>query len=520
MHPLYRPALILPLLFSLAGFPAAAEEAPEERAEERPNFIFILTDDQRWNSLGKLNPILRTPNLDRMIDEGVWFQQAMVTTPICAASRASIFSGMTERATGVTFQMPPLSWRYAEKSYPAVLKEAGYRTGFIGKFGFGLPKGAREIWFSDFQPGPDWPEWKKEKGPVFIDAEGEPREMHDGAIERKYYFYDVEGKPRHSTDVDVDRAAAFLESLEPGENFCLSISPIAPHAIDRDPGQYFWSEASDPLYRDLEIPFPEETGTDEFFESRFPEVFAEGENRRRWRWRFETPEKFQEMVKGYYRLLTDVDRMVGRLREDLERLGLAENTVIVYMGDNGYFLGERGLAGKWTMHELSIRVPLIVYDPRLPAESRGRVVEQPVLNIDIAPTFLDLAGIEPAEFIQGQSFRPLIGGEDVRLWPVTFHEHLFEYRGQLPQTEGVRTDRWKYMRYFEFSPMLEELYDLEADPDEIHNLAGDPDHAETLAELRGLCDEKVEEYGGTWPYTAEGRERKAVEMKKAAQPRS
>ncbi len=484
----------------------------------RPNFVFILSDDHRWNSLGALDPILQTPNLDRMIAEGVWFREAMVTTPICAASRASILTGMTERTTGVTFETPPLAWEYVEASYPAALKTAGYRTGFIGKLGFGLPNGARESMFTDFQPGPDWPAWKPEQGPVFSRETGEPQRMHEGKVAGLSYFYDVGGEAKHTTETDADRARVFFESLEPGQNFCLSISSIAAHAVDSDPGQFFWSKESDSLYRDATIPFPEKTGSDAFFESRFPEVFAQGENRHRWGWRFDSPEKFQEMVKGYYRLLTDLDRMVGRIRGDLEELGLADNTVIIFMGDNGYFLGERGFADKWTMHELSIRVPLIVYDPRLPENLRGRTIPQPVLNIDIAPTLLSLAGEEPAEFIQGKSLLPLLQGAEKQLWPVTFHEHLFEYRGRLPQTEAVRTDRWKYIRYFNFDPMPEELYDLKSDPDETVNLAETSEYATTLREMRALCAEQVEKYGGTWPHTQQGRKTKYAEMKTAATP--
>jgi arylsulfatase A-like enzyme len=506
---------VLSILPLAAGF---ANDAADRDAR-RPNFIFIYTDDQRWNSLGKLDPILQTPNLDRLIDEGVWFQKATVTTPICAASRASLLTGLTERTTGVTFHTPPLAWNYVKASYPAVLKEAGYRTAFFGKFGFPVPEGAHQAMFTDFEPRPALRAWTREDGPVFIDADGRPRQMHESALEGLHFFYEVDGKARHITDIDADRTAAFLESIRPGENFCLSISTPAPHAIDRDPEQYHWSEASDSLYRDIEIPSPGETGNDSFFESRFPEIFAEGENRRRWHWRFDTPEKYQRMVKGYYRLLTDVDRMVGRIREDLDRLGMADNTVIVLMGDNGYFLGERGFAGKWTMHELSIRVPLIVYDPRLPEELRGRVIDQPVLNIDISPTLLEMAGLKAAEFVQGQSLLPLLQGEEIRLWPVTFHEHLFEYHNRLPQTEGIRTDRWKYIRYFKVDPLLEELYDLEKDPEEIVNLAVSPGHAEVLAELRALCDSRVEQYGGRWPYTDKGREEKAAAMKRAARAR-
>jgi len=160
---------------------------------------------------------------------------------------------------------------------------------------------------------------------------------------------------------------------------------------------------------------------------------------------------YQHSVKSYYRLVSGVDRVVGRIVARLKQKGLTDNTIILYTGDHGFYLGERGFAGKWYPHEVSIRVPLVVYDPRLPAAERGTRRDQTVLTIDLAPTF--------------------------------FYEHLFKHR-TIPCSEAVRDSRYKYIRYVESDPLCEELYDLEKDPDEAHNLANDPAHAATLERMR------------------------------------
>jgi arylsulfatase A-like enzyme len=188
-------------------------------------------------------------------------------------------------------------------------------------------------------------------------------------------------------------------------------------------------------------------------------------------------------VKGYYRLVTGIDRVVGRLRAALAERGLADRTAIVYSGDNGFFLGEYGLAGKWTPHEPSIRVPLLVYDPRLPDAARGRARPEIALNIDIAPTLLALADLEPSASMQGRSLMPLVRGA-IEDWRTDFfYEHLFEHP-RLPKMEGVRTEQWKYIRYLETDPVVEELYDLRRDPQELENLAGRPAWEPVLTRLR------------------------------------
>ncbi len=416
-----------------------------------PNYIFLLIDDQRWDALGCAgNPIIQTPNMDRMAEEGMRFSRAFVTTPICAASRASIFTGLYERTHGYTFTKPPIRREFTDISYPALLRRAGYRTGFIGKFGVKVEDGVMEEMFDSSQ------------------------------VSDQKYFHEIDGQRRHLTDIHGDRAVEFLRGCNPDEPFCLSLSFWAAHAVDEDPLQYFWPEACDDLYVHDDIPVPD-TADPAFFDA-LPDFLKASMNRIRWHWRFDTPEKFQSMVKGYYRMVSGIDGVIGRLREELSRLNRDRDTIIILMSDNGYFLGERGFAGKWLMHDLSILVPLIIYDPRIPSERRGSVLDHMVLNIDIAPTLLAMAGIDVPKAMQGRSLAPLIMGQAGGWRQEVICEHLWDHP-EIPQTECLRTDRWKYIRYWKH-PEYEELYDLHNDPHEAENLAGNPARADLLMDLR------------------------------------
>jgi arylsulfatase A-like enzyme len=191
-------------------------------------------------------------------------------------------------------------------------------------------------------------------------------------------------------------------------------------------------------------------------------------------------------------MIGGVDLAIGRLLAELERLGLQENTIIILTSDNGQFLGERGYTGKWTMHEPSIRVPLIVFDPRATSAPRGRVIEEMVLNVDIAPTIIDLAGIAPPAISQGRSLLPLLRGDASKWRSAILTEHLWDHP-KIPQTEAVRTERWKFIRYPQHRE-FEELYDLSVDPWEEHNLATLPEYTGRIADLRRRCDEMVMRY--------------------------
>lgn len=437
--------------------------------EKRPNIVFLLTDDQRWDMMGSSgHPIIHTPNMDRMAKDGVRFESAFVTTSICAASRASIFTGTFERTHGYTFGKPPVPARFTDKSYPVVLRSAGYRTGFVGKYGVKMKASgagkATETLFDFFKPLSPGPYLKKQP----------------------------DGTTRHLTDIMGDTAVDFLRGSTPGQPFCLSVSFCAPHAEDGDRDkQYHWPESVDHLYRDVTIPEPALSEA-AFFASQ-PEFLRTSMNRIRWKWRFDTPEKYQRSVKGYYRMISGVDVVIGRIREELARLGLAGDTVLIFTGDNGYFLGERGFAGKWVPYEDSLHVPLVVCDPRARAALRGATPAQLVLNVDIAPTMLELAGVPTPRTYQGRSLVPILAGRSGEWRDDFFFEHLLD-NPDIPKHEGVRTERWKYARYFEQKPVYEELYDLKTDPQETRNLAKDRRHAEVLDRLRKRCSRLRDQY--------------------------
>jgi len=437
-----------------------------------PNILFILTDNQRADLLGCAgNDIIQTPHLDRLAAEGVRFENAFATTPICAASRASYLTGLYERRHQFTFLTPPLRREFSDISYPALLKSSGYHTGFIGKFGVARngpepsleDEGALSNMFDHFDNYEHWTD------------EGYEIPQPDGSI-------------RHLTDITGDNSVAFLEEHAEAHldrPFCLSISFNAPHAQDGDPRHYIWSPPEDDLYVDADIPAPANDNPD-FFDA-LPPFIRESESRVRWHTRFDTPENHARHIKGLYRMVSGIDRNVGRLLETLDRLGLADDTIIIYTSDHGMYYGDRGLSDCWQMNDPCLRIPMIVHDHRI---ERARVCSDLALNIDIAPTILDLCGLDIPDGTQGQSLVPLLTGQKTE-WRTSFLcEHLFN-RSDIPKSEGVRTTRWKYIRYFEQSPAHEELYDLSTDPNESINLAGVTEYAEQLDQLRQQCDQSI-----------------------------
>ena len=459
---------LLPLLFVVASI-GCSKEKFDTVATERPNLLFIISDDQRFDMLGVVNPMLETPNMDQMAADGIRFEYAFVTTPICAASRASLLTGLVERTHQYTFGTPPLATALTQQSYPALLRNAGYQTGFIGKFGVKTEPGVVDSLFDVFEPFSSAPYLK---------------EQADGSF-------------RHLTDITTDRAIEYLNSMNKSEPFALTLSFNAPHADDGDERQFIWPAEMNNKYVDVTIPDPP-LSDPAFFQAQ-PEFLQETSlNRIRWHWRFDSPEKAQEMTKGYFRMISGVDAGIGRVLKQLKSLDLADNTVVILMGDNGYFLGERGYAGKWLPYDLSIRVPLIVLDPRSEQHLRGTMPTKPVLNIDIAPTLLDLAGIAVPSEMQGESLVPLIQGESPPGWRTDFFVELLFNHPEIPKHEGVRGERFKYARYFEQIPVYEELYDLLEDPVETKNLAGDSSHSAILSRLRNRTDELMTAYGG--PY--------------------
>jgi len=445
---------------SLAGCDQNLSER-RAAAQKQPNIIFLLTDDHRADAMGCAgNTIIQTPNMDDLAANGIRFTNAFVTTSICASSRASIFSGQWTSRHGIIDFRTHFSEEALARTYPMLLRQAGYRIGFIGKYGVG-PKRDLPIDKYDY--------WKGFPG------------------QGRYEHKDENGNYKHLTQIMGEQAIEFLRGCSQEQPFCLSISFKAPHVQDSDPRQFIYDRAYSDLYKDIAIPTPE-TANPRYFEA-LPEFLRNSEARRRWNIRFPNNEKFQESVRSYYRLITGVDVVIGKIRDRLKQLNLDDNTVIILTGDNGFYLGEYGLAGKWFPHELSIRVPLIVYDPRAAGKHRGLVLDQMALNVDIAPTILELAGLPVPQQMQGQSLVPLLKGKDPVWRYEFFYEHPFEHK-TIAKSEALRTVRYKYARYTDYD--YEELYDLDNNPAETINLAKDDKYKDVLTFLRKRCNELAE----------------------------
>ncbi len=435
-------------------------------AADRPNIIYLMTDDQRADTLGCTgNPIIHTPEIDRLASQGVLFENAFVTTAICMTNRACVFTGQYAARHGIWNFNIDFTPKQLRNTYLAQLKAVGYRTGFIGKWGVGHPRQANGI--LDYNQG----------------FPGQSR----------YFQGDVKEKQgQHLTAKMGDQAIEFLQGCDKGTPFHLSISFKAAHVQD-SADIYSDQFPSDPafadLYTDVTIPQPH-TAAAEYFD-RFPDFIKNSMNRDRWAIRFRSPAQFQRSVKDYYRLITGVDVVVGRIRAQLEKQGLAENTIIIYTSDHGFFLGEYGFAGKWTPHDLSIRIPLIVFDPRPDSMPRGSRRSEMALSIDMAPTILSYAGIEAPDGMQGASLKSLAEGAEPIDWrQAFFYEHWFTANGLIVPSEGYRDQRWKYGRYLvpgqeaEGEMRYEELYDLKVDPAETTNLAAMPQYQSQLDRVR------------------------------------
>ncbi len=421
------------------------------RGSDQPlNILLLYADDWRYDTLGVAgNPVVQTPNLDQLADDGVRFINSFVTTSICGVSRASLFTGQWMSRHGCrNFKEWETPW---EQTFPGLLRDNGYYLGHVGKW---------------------------HNGDIPDDKFDFSRTYHG-----RHWYPDGKGGKIHVTQRNENDALEFLRQRPKNQPFALTVAFFATHAEDGHPDQFLPQPQSLSLYEDLTIPVPQ-NATQESWE-RLPDFFTEkNEGRNRWRWRFDTPEKFQRMMKNYYRLATEVDATCGRILEELKSQGILENTLVIFTTDNGYYHAEHGLADKWYPHEESIRVPLIIRDPRLPASKRGTTDENMVLNVDLAPTLLSLAGISSPQTMQGQDLAPLYLTKDKPDWRNEFfYEHpTLRSADFIPASEALVRKDWKYFFWPEHD--LEQLFHLETDPHEENDLAGDPVHTEKLAKMR------------------------------------
>ena len=442
-----------------------------DAADKQPNIVFFLTDDQRNDTLGCAgHPIVKTPNVDDLAANGVHFQNMFVQHSICWVSRATLMTGLTCRSFGTKEKPDTVTPEAVKDLCPDVMRAAGYRTGFFGKWHI---KG-----FPGFKPQDHFDEF-------------------EGINRAPYYKKQPDGTLRHETEIIGDRGVDFIKSQPKNKPFVLNLWFNAAHAEDGDKrpgiGHFPWTKASHPMYEDIKVP-PPRLGAAEIFESQ-PQHLKDSINRERFFWRWDTPDKYQSNIRAYLRMITGIDIVIGRIRATLKEQGLDDNTIIVYSADNGYYMGDRGFAGKWSHYEQSLRVPLVIYDPRLPENQRGRKVDQLVMNMDIPATVVDWAGAAVPASYQVRSLKPIVDGGTPNDWRTDF---FCEHNVLAPTLtwEGVRDQRYVYARYYDQEPLSEFLHDLQSDPDQLKNYVNDPEYTATLAKMRERCDELVNKYGG------------------------
>jgi len=426
---------------------AAALATPAVHAQpRRRNIIFVLSDDHRYDFIGALgHPWLKghTPHLDRLLARGVRFRNAFVTSSLCSPSRASLLTGLYMHAHGIRDNFSALDPKLP--TFPRLLREAGYRTAYIGKWHMGG---------SSDDPQPGFDHWFSFRG---------QGEYKNPQVNRNGQRLKLQGD---MTDILTAEARRFIRenAVRP---FLLYLGHKAVHYPFQPP------ERHARLFEGLKVPWPASYG----YRFEQYEQWPAWVRRRRYSRHgvdgaFGQPGPIDEFYRGYCRSLLSVDECVGQLLAELEERGLLDDTLVVYMGDNGYMWGEHGLVDKRAMYEPSIRIPLIAHCPGM--FGGGREVDAMALNLDLAPTFLEVAGLKPPAAWHGRSLVPLLAGRAPEDWRRDFLYH-YEWEQDYPYTPtivGLRTQTHSLMQYWGVWD-LSELYDLRTDPDQLRNLLAD-----------------------------------------------
>jgi len=428
-------------------------------ADQKPNIVFVLVDDQRNTSLGCAgHPQIKTPVVDSLAARGVRFENAFVQTPICRASRANIFTGLTTTTHGYHANpSTPVRKEDLDTSFPTLLRRSGYTTGFYGK---------QHVRWADGING---------MTTMFDDHE---------VLHRNPYLKKMpDGTLRHVDEIIGDKSVAFVQSQSAQKPFFLYMSFNISHAEDNDrrPGNHYqWPAAEDGLFDAIEPNRP--NLDDPKYYDATPDFLKTTINRARYFWAYDTPEKYRVNLRAIYRMLAGMDRIVGRVMTALKENGFDENTVIIYSADNGYYMGDRGFQGKWSHYDQSIHVPLIVYDPRMKSELRGRVLPETAVSLDLPATILDLAAVPVPAKYQGNTLVPLLAGAHPKNWRTDFYVEHHANPAQIATWFGIRDNRYTYANYYQNGTEL--LYDRERDPTELTNVATDAAYAAVFARLR------------------------------------
>lgn len=426
------------------------------------NVIFILTDDHRYDFMGFTGKLtwLKTPNMDRLAKEGAYVKNAFVTTSLCSPSRASILTGQYSHVHTIVDNVSPEPTNLI--FFPQYLQKAGYQTGFFGKWHMGYdddhPRHGFDHWESFLGQGVYW-------NPL-LNINGKHVQYKDST---------------YITDLLTDHAIGWLKNRDKKKPFFLYLSHKAVHAPVEPAKRHIG------MYKNMPYTLPPtyyQTLNDDYKALGWPEWVKQ----QRYSWHgadfpYHTHTPIDQYVQTYCETLLGVDESIGKVMDYLKENGLDKNTLVIYMGDNGFSWGEHGLIDKRQFYEESVKVPFLVYCPEL--FEGGKTVTKMVQNVDVAPTILDAAGLEKPAYMPGKSIINLLKGAETKWRDEIFYEYYWEYDYPMtPTIYGVRTDKYKYIRSWGIWD-THELYDLENDPNEIHNLAQNPKYSDIEKKLAG-----------------------------------
>lgn len=427
----------------------------------KPNLLILISDDQRWDQVSypgnQIIPQLATPNLDKLASEGVYFTNAFVTTPICAVSRASIYTGRYASSHGMNHFRTSLKKDVMNNSYFAVLKKTGYRTGMLGKWGIGL-EGTKDNF-----------------------------DFFDAWARQGSYFHNTDSGKIHNSVWLAAKAREFMKSNS-NQPFALTVCYKAPHH------PYHPDTKDTALFKNVFIPQRSSDTEDAY--SKMADHVMEG-SLNRWCYFDERKDEAtrESFEKNFLRCVVSLDRSVGQIMKSLRELNFDENTIVIFLSDHGYLWGEHGLGGKWLHYEESIRIPMIIRWPELAKEYQGKFLPQMVLNIDVAPTILQMAGLKVPEVMNGKSLLPLLNNPEADFREDFFLEHdsVIMVENPIPDSYGIRTKEWKYIRYVNSATEVEEMYHLTNDPMELQSLIDDQNFLDARNRLRDRYHDYIEE---------------------------
>lgn len=503
----------------------------------RPNIILVLTDDQPYGYLGVTgNDIVDTPNIDALANKGVLFTNAHVSSAICTPSRVSLLLGQYERKHGVNFNSgTSVSAKAWQNSYPVLLRNAGYYTGWVGKnhvpvgkggYASGLMEKSFDYWFAGHGHLRFYP---KAVHSIFSEATADTQiEIVNEGIND---FLDT-------NEHKFEKAVTFLDKRPKNKPFMLSVNFNLPHGVSTS--TMLMKPSDDEIYRtkyrDVDIPLPKHyIAKKDITRPKLPKDLLRVEDRQVGYDVVDTPESVKETYIRQLQAMTGIDRLIGNLVNKLELEGIADNTVIIFTSDHGLFMGEQGLGGKSLCYEKTTHVPLIIYDPRLKNSvgKRNALVQ----SIDIAPTILAMAQVVSPQTMQGENIAPLLTTQLTTKRTFTFSENLWSTHFGNPRCEAIQDNNWKYIRYYENNnlsaskkiklakslnipvgkmlygvhdndialyrsyveasllgekPVYEELYHLSDDPDELVNLADNKQFKSELKRLRAQWQPSIE----------------------------